>query len=258
MDLNLRGRRALVTGASKGIGAAIARVLAEEGCDVHLAARNGPALRELAGRLSAEHGVAAHAHVADLRLPGDLDRLATEVPDLDILVNNAGDIPGGSIETLDEKSWRHAWELKVFGYINLTRQVYARMKARGHGVIVNNIGASGEGADFDYVAGSTGNAALMTFTRALGGRSLRDGIRVVGVNPGPVETDRILTLMKAQARSRFGDESRYGELTAMFPLGRAAAPREIADLIAFLASDRSAYTTGAVFTVDGGVSAAGS
>jgi len=257
MDLHLRGRRALITGASRGIGAAIADVLAEEGCDLDLAARSGPELEKLAARLADEHGVDARVHVVDLRRGADLDRFATSVEVPDILVNNAGDIPGGPLHAVDEQAWRHGWELKVYGYINLTRHLYARMKERGHGVIINNIGASGEGYDANYIAGSTGNAALMTFTKALGGRSLADGIRVVGVNPGPVATERIQTLMKAQARARFGDESRHTELTAMFPLGRAALPREIADLVAFLASDRSAYTTGAIFTVDGGVSAAG-
>ena len=96
----------------------------------------------------------------------------------------------------------------------------------------------------------------MTFTRALGGRSLDDGVRVVGINPGPVETDRIVSLMKTQAAAAFGDESRYPELMARFPLGRAAKPREIADVMLFLASDRSAYTSGVIFTVDGGISAA--
>ena len=104
--------------------------------------------------------------------------------DIDILVNNAGDIPGGSIDKIDEATWRHAWELKVFGYINLTRAIYAQMKARGHGVIVNDIGAAGEKFDANYICGSAGNAALMAFTRALGGKSLADNIRVVGINPG--------------------------------------------------------------------------
>ena len=95
----------------------------------------------------------------------------------------------------------------------------------------------------------------MAFTRALGGKSLADGIRVVGINPGPVETDRIVSLMKAGAKARFGDEARYGEMMARFPLGRAAKPREIADMMAFLASDRSGYTSGVIVTIDGGISA---
>jgi NAD(P)-dependent dehydrogenase (short-subunit alcohol dehydrogenase family) len=143
----------------------------------------------------------------------------------------------------------------VFGYINLARIFYARMKAAGRGVIINDIGAAGERFDANYITGAVGNAALMTFTRALGGRSLDDGVRVVGINPGPVETDRIVTITKAQAADRFGDEGRYRELMARYPLGRPAKPREIADLMLFLASDRSAYTTGVVFTVDGGLSA---
>ncbi len=109
--------------------------------------------------------------------------------------------------------------------------------------------------DFNYIAGSTGNAALMAFTRALGGRSLNDRIRVIGINPGPVETDRIVTLLKAQARNRFGDEGRYAELMANFPLGRAAKPREVADTMVFLASARAGYTSGVVYTIDGGLCA---
>jgi len=256
MDLLLSGKRVLITGASKGIGAAAAEAFASEGCDLELAARNEEALTALAGRLRETYRVRANVHVVDLRLTADIERLAAGSTQIDVLVNNAGDIPGGSLARVDEAAWRHGWELKVFGYINLTRLVYAAMKARGGGVIVNDIGAAGERFDFDYIAGTAGNAALMAFTRALGGRSLEDNIRVVGINPGPVETDRIVTLMKRQAAARLGDESRYPELMKRFPLGRPAKPAEIADLMVFLASPRSAYTTGAIFTVDGGVSAA--
>ena len=251
----LAGKVAIVTGASKGIGAAAAEVFAEEGCELHLAARSADALIALAQDLGRDYRIKAHVHAVDLRDPEDLARLTEATEDIDVLINNAGDVPGGSLERVDEATWRHAWELKVFGYINLTRTTYAAMKARGGGVIINDIGAAGERFDFNYIAGSAGNAALMAFTRALGGRSLDDNIRVVGINPGPVETDRIVTLMQAQAKARFGDETRYPELMARFPLGRAAKPREIADLMAYLASDRSAYTSGVVFTVDGGISA---
>src|SRR5580692_9111365 len=227
MDLHLRGKNVLITGASKGIGAATAEAFAEEGSNVHLAARSTEAMRTLAERVRAAHQVNVTTHTVDLRKSDDLHRLAHETAGIDILVNNAGDIPGGSLEKIDEETWRHAWELKVFGYINLTRRIYAAMKARGRGVIVNDIGSAGERFDANYIAGAAGNAALMTFTRALGGRSLEDGIRVVGINPGPVETDRIVSLMKRQAQARFGDESRYAEMMSRFPLGRAAKPREI-------------------------------
>ena len=135
-----------------------------------------------------------------------------------------------------KRGGRHAWELKVFGYINLTRAVYANMKARGRGVIVNIVGVASERMDAGYIAGSTGNAAIHAFTRALGGRSLQDGVRVVAVSPGPVETDRMIGIMRGAALSQFGDEDRYPELLANYALGRLAKPREVVDLVAFLAS----------------------
>jgi NAD(P)-dependent dehydrogenase (short-subunit alcohol dehydrogenase family) len=257
MDLGLRGRTVLITGASKGIGAAAAEAFAEEGCTLHLAARDEALLAALADRLSRDHAVEARVHAIDLRNPDQIARLAAAASDIDILINNAGDIPGGSLDRIGEPAWRDAWDLKVFGYINLTRLVYAAMKTRGHGVIVNDIGAGGERFDFDYIAGAAGNAALMAFTRALGGRSLQDNIRVVGINPGPVATERIVTLLKQRAAANLGDEARYAELTKTLPLGRAAKPREIADLMVFVASERSGYTSGVIFTVDGGLVARG-
>src|ERR1700679_178288 len=129
MDLHLRGKTVLITGASKGIGAATAEAFAEEGSNVHLAARSTEAMHALADRLRTAHQVNVVAHTVDLRKSEDLERLARDTAGLDILVNNAGDIPGGSLEKIDETAWRHAWELKVFGYINLTRLVHANMKA---------------------------------------------------------------------------------------------------------------------------------
>jgi NAD(P)-dependent dehydrogenase (short-subunit alcohol dehydrogenase family) len=255
MELHLRGKRVLITGASKGIGAAAAEVFAEEGCHLLLAARSGDQLKSLAERLRSAHQIDATACVVDLRKSEDVARLAREAGEVDILVNNAGDIPGGSIDRIDEAAWRHAWDLKVFGYINLTRAIYGQMKARGGGVIVNDIGAAGEKFDANYICGSAGNAALMAFTRALGSKSLADNIRVVGINPGPVGTDRHVTLLKTRAKNQFGDESRYTEFQTGLPLGRPAHAREIGDLMAFLASSRSGYTSGVIFTVDGGISA---
>ena len=255
MDLHLRGKSVLITGASKGIGAATAEAFAEEGCNVHLAARSTEAMQALAERFRTAHQVNVTAHTVDLRKSDDLHRLARETTGVDILVNNAGDIPGGSFDKIDEATWRHAWELKVFGYINLTRAIYAQMKARGGGVIVNDIGAAGEKFDANYICGSAGNAAIMSFTRALGGKSLADNIRVIGINPGPVGTDRHVTLLKTRAKNQFGDENRYKEFQKGMPLGRPAHAREIGDLMAFLASDRSGYTSGVIFTVDGGIAA---
>src|SRR5579863_10186020 len=255
MDLHLRGKRVLITGASKGIGAAAAEAFAEEGAHLLLAARNGEQLKALADRLRTAHQIDAATIVTDLRKPEDIARLVKEAADIDILVNNAGDIPGGSIDKIDEPTWRHAWELKVFGYINITRAIYAQMKARGHSKNNNENKDTREKKQTNYICGSTGNAAIMSFTRALGSKSLADNIRVVGINPGPVGTDRHVTLLKTRAKNQLGDENRYKEFQKGLPLGRPAHPREIGDLMAFLASDRSAYTSGVIFTVDGGIAA---
>lgn len=253
MDLQLRGKTVLITGASQGIGEGLAEVFAEEGCNLHLVARSGEKMAALADRLRAGHGVTVAVHAQDIAAPGAAERIAAAAGDIDVLVNNAGAIPGGDLWDVDADRWRAGWEVKVLGYIDLCRAFYTRMKAAGGGVILNNIGNGGENFDFRYIAGSTGNAALMAFTRALGGRSLEDGIRVLGINPGPVATDRIFNIMKKRAREQWGDESRYTELLAAYPLGRAAHVREVADLFAFLASPRSAYTSGTIMTIDGGL-----
>jgi NAD(P)-dependent dehydrogenase (short-subunit alcohol dehydrogenase family) len=253
MDLQLRGKKVLITGASQGIGEGLANVFAEEGCNLVLVARSGDKLTHIAERLRDAHGVEITIHEQDVSAAGAAEAVAAAAGRIDVLVNNAGAIPGGDLWQVDGADWRKGWELKVFGYIDLCRIFYASMKENGGGVILNNIGNGGENFDFRYIAGSTGNAALMAFSRSLGGRSLDDGIRVLGINPGPVATDRIFNIMKKRAREQWNDESRYTELMAAYPLGRAATVREVADLFAFLASPRSSYTSGTIITVDGGL-----
>jgi NAD(P)-dependent dehydrogenase (short-subunit alcohol dehydrogenase family) len=254
MDLRLTGKTVLITGASQGIGAGLAKAFAGEGCHLALTARNVDKMEAIVSEIGAEFkGVTVRLFPLDLTESGSPEKLVEAVGDVDILVNNAGAIPSGSLFDIDEAKWRAGWELKVFGYINLTRLYYPRMKAAGGGVIINNIGNGGEISDPRYVAGSVGNASLMAFTRAMGGSSLDDNIRVVGVNPGPVDTDRIYNMLKKRARDLFGDESRYIELQERYPLGRPAHLYEITDLILFLASFRAGYITGTVLTADGGI-----
>lgn len=258
MDLNLKGKRVLVTGGSKGIGEACAQVFAEEGCSVMIASRDGAALEAAAGKIKSNTGADVKWKATDLSQPGvaeDLAKWATQSGGLDILVNNAGAIPGGDLLTVDEDTWRKAWDLKVFGYINLTRAVYAHMKTNKQGVIVNVLGNAGEKLNAAYIAGSTANAGLMAFTRALGGASTVDGIRVVGVSPGPVATDRLLKLFKEMAATKLGDENRYEELFKGMAFNRPATSNEIAWTVAFTASERSSYTTGIYITIDGGLAA---
>jgi 3-oxoacyl-[acyl-carrier protein] reductase len=253
MDLRLKGRSALITGGSKGIGYSIAEVLAAEGCFLHLVSRTAQDLDSAKQRLQRAHDVPVSVYPVDLAERGSAQALAARCPEIDILVNNAGSTPRGSLLELDEERFRAAFDLKVFGYISLCREFYRRMKARGRGVIINILGNGGEAPDAGYIAGAACNASLMAFTRALGGQSDRDGIRVIGVNPGPVSTERLVGLMKTEAKRKFGDEMRWREFEKGFPFGRAATVEEISATVALLASDLSSYTTGTIVTIDGGM-----
>ena len=257
MDLGLKGQTALITGASKGIGAGLASVLAHEGCNLHLAARDGNAMSEKAQKLKNNFNISVQVHEADLSSSAAMKKLSDAAGDYNILFNNAGDIPAGDIEEVSDDAIRKGFDLKVFGYITLSREFIFKRKGRG-GVIVNIIGNSGENWDAAYFAGSTGNAALMSFTKALGGRSLNDGLRIVGVNPGPVATDRMLKIMRRKAIDILGEESRWEELYDHYPGKRPATVKEVADLCAFLASPLAGYITGTIVTIDGGISARGS
>ena len=255
MELNLKGRTALITGGSRGIGFGVAELLAAEGCNLHLASRSQESLDAARKSLAGKHGVKVTVHALDLSTQDNVLKLATACGPVDILINNAGAIPQGTITGLDDKTWRTAWDLKVFGFINLTREIYREMCAMKRGVIVNVVGTAGERPTANYIAGSMGNASLMALTRALGGESPQYGVRVVAVNPGGTETDRQVVRWKARAAKELGDEKRWRDLTTGFPFGRLGTVDEVAAMIVFLCSARSGYTTGTVITVDGGASA---
>jgi NAD(P)-dependent dehydrogenase (short-subunit alcohol dehydrogenase family) len=253
MDLRLSGRAALITGSSKGIGLAVAQWFGREGVNVGLVARSGEQLEREAKAIGKETGVTVRTLAADLADATARERVFKAFPDVDILVNNAGAIPGGTLDEVDEPTWRTGWDLKVFGYVGLTRLYLRAMKERRSGVIINIIGAGGEKLDFGYIAGAAGNAGLMAFTRAVGGASPKFGVRVVGVNPGPVLTDRVEVLGRKRAARLYGDENRWRESFANMPFGRPASTDEIAATVVFLASDLCSYTSGTIVTVDGGL-----
>jgi NAD(P)-dependent dehydrogenase (short-subunit alcohol dehydrogenase family) len=191
-------------------------------------------------------------HAADLSDAAAREGLHRAHPEIDILVNNAGAIPGGTVQDISLSRWIEAWNLKVFGYIHLTQLYLPKMEAKGAGVIVNIIGMAGRSPRADYICGAAGNAALIAFTGALGGRSTDKGVRVLGIAPGATMTDRIITLSKSRAKTKYGDESRWQEMMQGLSLGRAAKPEEIADLAVFCASPRGGYLSGSTLDVDAG------
>ncbi len=256
MDLHLTGKKALVTGASRGIGFAVAQCLIGEGAAVRIAARPGKRIEKAAASLRAAGAKDFAAYGLDLSLPANRAELAARCGDVDILVNCAGVIPRATIEEMDEAAWRQSWELKLFGSIDLTRIYFAHMKERRSGVIINVIGSAGERPDYKFAAGSVANAGLMALTSALGGVSPDFNVRIVGVNPGSVGTERTIDHLKQAAKRRFGDESRWTELDKEMdktrPFGHIQQPEQVAAVIAFLASDHAQYITGTTVTVDGG------
>ena len=252
MDLKLTGRSVMITGASKGIGLGIGKWFASEGVNLCLVARSGDLLAKEAEAIRKSAQVNVQTLAADLSDPAARRKVFETFPGVDIVVNNAGAIPGGTIEDVDETAWRAGWDLKVYAHVDFTRMYLAKMKARQRGVIINIIGAGGEKLTYGYIAGSAGNAALMAFTRAIGGTSPDFGVRVVGVNPGPVATERVEYLARQRA-AKAGDESRWRDGFKNMPFGRPATVDEIAASVVFLASDLSSYTSGTIVSIDGGL-----
>ena len=255
MDLKLAGKTALITGGSKGIGRATAEIFAAEGCNVIIVSRGAENLAAAKSSIVQKTNVRVDTVAADLSDSANVDKLAKDYPNIDILVNNAGAIPGGTLLDVSETTWRKAWDLKVFGYINMCRAFYALMKARKAGVIINVVGNAADTHDPEYICGVAGNAALTAFTQSLGCVSAKDGIRVVALSPGPVETDRLVGLMKKKAKDRTGSEDNWKDLLKPLPFQRGASAEEIGAAIAFLASGHSGYTSGSVVTIDAGLSA---
>ena len=252
MELDLNNKTALITGASKGIGKAIAESLANEGCNLVLAARSGNNLNELKTELQKRYNISVEVIAIDLSQKNAVEKVTEFCGKIDILINNAGAIPPGNLSDVDEDTWREAWNLKVFGYINLTRLIYNKMKTVKKGVILNIIGSAGQKPMYNYIAGTTANAGLMAFTKALSNGSTANGIRVLGINPGFTTSDRLITMMKGKAKEQFNDEERWEELFKDLPFERAAKAEEVADLTTFLVSPRCSYISGTIITIDAG------
>jgi NAD(P)-dependent dehydrogenase (short-subunit alcohol dehydrogenase family) len=253
VDLGLKGKRALVTGGSMGIGRAAALALAGEGCRVAIAARGAAALAEAASEI----GAGALALQADCTRPEDIARLVAEAQlglgGIDILVNSIGAAKSGDFVALSDEDWQESLELKLYGVVRSCRAVVPHMRRAGWGRIVNVIGHRGRQPDTQAMPAGVANAGLINFTKALADEVVRDGILVNGVSPCPMETRRLDYMVRARAQmAGISEEAAREEFLRDIPLGRFARPDEIAPLIAFLASARNSYISGTTIAIDGG------
>ena len=253
MDLGLSGKTAIITGGSKGIGRAAALRFVEEGASVLVCARGRDALEDTAAAArTAVEGARVVTVPADLTQPDDIRRVVAEgvraFGRLDILVNNAGSARPGEFLKLGDEAWQDDFQLKFFGYVRMAREVMPHMARQRSGVIVNVIGTGGLRPTAGYMVGGAANAALNHFTKALADEGSKHGVRVVGINPGPILTERLQLFTQRSAGGRNLDEI-YARMT---PLKRPGQPEEVGDLIAFLSSPRAAFIHGANITIDGG------
>jgi 3-oxoacyl-[acyl-carrier protein] reductase len=252
MDLQLKGRVAIVTGASQGIGRAIAETLAAEGMSVALVARRREELERVAASLPTECLVQA----ADLRDPevpaAVVAAVAQHFGHLDLVVNNAGSTKRGDFLELTDADWDDGYGLKFFAAMRLSRAAWPHLKASG-GCIVNIAGMGGRTASAEFTIGGSVNAAMLNLTKALADRGVQDGVRVNAINPGLVATDRLnARIMQVVAEKGVDAETAARELANGMRIARFGRPQEIAEAVAFLASPRIGYAQGTLMDIDGG------
>jgi NAD(P)-dependent dehydrogenase (short-subunit alcohol dehydrogenase family) len=261
MDLQLQDRHVLITGGSKGIGLACALGFLREGARVSLVSRDLKNLEQ--GRKTlveafAEAEGRVSVHAADLKDPAGavaaLDAAEQAFGPVDVLVNSAGAARRTPPDELNAAAWHDAMDAKYFTYIHMIDPVVKRMGQRGQGAIVNVIGQGGKVASPVHMAGGAANAALMLVSAGMASAYAAKGVRVNAVNPGLTLTERLQEGLKADAKLQgIGSDEALQRAKARLPLGRIAAPEEIANAVVFLASPRASYITGAIVAMDGAV-----
>jgi NAD(P)-dependent dehydrogenase (short-subunit alcohol dehydrogenase family) len=257
MNLAMNDKKAIVTGASEGIGRAIARGLAKEGVDVAICARRKEPLEAAAAEIAKETGRKIFAITADLTKPEDAESFVKKahaaLGRIDILVNNAGSAPGGVIEHLSEDDWAQALQLKFMGYVRCMKHVLPIMQKQKKGRVVNLIGNDGVKVSYWEIAPGAANAAGQNLTKSLASQYGKHNISFCAVNPGPVRTERWAGLVKAMARDmKLSYEDADKLAPSSIPLGRIAECDEVANLVTYLASDLAFFVNGTMIEIDGG------
>jgi 3-oxoacyl-[acyl-carrier protein] reductase len=255
MELGLKGKAALVTGSSRGIGRGVALGLAAEGCDLMLTGRDQAALEEVAETIRSNGRRAALA-VLDLREPGAPGRLIEQVRrefgGLDILVNNAGATKRGDFLTLTDADWEDGYALKFFAHVRLARAAWPLLMER-RGSLVAIGGTGGRKPTAEFTIGSSVNAAVAAFSKCLADRGKEDGVQVNCIHPSMVETDRLWRRIKAEMeRTGWPEEKTRKEMCRGFGITRFGTVEDVADLITFLVSRRATWMHGATIDLDGG------
>ena len=252
---SLSGKTAVVTGASRGIGRAIAIRLAKEGARIVLSARDQQAL-EAAVREITESGGQAASLPLDLRIPEAPRRLAEfalqTFRQIDIVVNNAGATKRGELEDLTEEDWADGFALKFFGAVRLPRAAWPHLKATS-GSLINISGVGGRTPEAQFTIGGSVNAALISFTKAMAAAGIQDGVQVNVINPGTIRTDRYQKRLVAFAAERGMDIApAEREFVREHQTTRIGEPEDIAALVAFVASPEGRFLHGAMVDMDGG------
>jgi NAD(P)-dependent dehydrogenase (short-subunit alcohol dehydrogenase family) len=257
MDLQMTGKKAIVTGASEGIGKAITWAFAREGVDVAICARRKEPLEAVAAEISRATDRQIVPITADLTKPADAENLIKKahaaLGRIDILVNNAGSSPGGVLEHLTEEDWAQSLQLKFMGYVRCMKHVLPIMQKQKKGRVVNLIGNDGVKVSYWEIAPGAANAAGQNLTMSLASQYGKDNISFVAVNPGPVRTERWAGLVKAMARDmKLSFEEADKLAPSSIPLGRIAESEEVANLVTYLASDLAFFVNGTMIEIDGG------
>lgn len=253
MDLEIAGRRAMVTGASRGLGRAIALSLASEGAKVIAVARNRGRLEELAAATPPGRG-SIGVRACDLSDAAAIERLADLLAEVDILVLNTGGPPAGPIAAVTDATWTTQFETMFLSAVRLTRLALAGMRARGFGRIVAVVSSAVIQPIPNLGVSNTIRLALVGWAKTLAGELAGAGITVNCVAPGRIATDRVAELDHGQAaREGIGLEEVQRRSRASIPIGRYGDPEEFAAVVSFLASVRASYVTGSVVRVDGGL-----
>jgi NAD(P)-dependent dehydrogenase (short-subunit alcohol dehydrogenase family) len=256
MDLGLRGKVALVTGGSRGIGKAIARSLLDEGCSVAICARNAERLNRTVSEFSGGDGrtLGIMADMTDASAVSRfIDAALKAFGRIDILVNNAGTHIRATVETTTPAILDQQLRDKVFGFFATIQAVLPVMKRQREGRIVNIVGQAARHPHPDRFPSGVTNAAVMAMTKSVADAVARDNIRVNAVCPQYIETELLSSLIAKEMRERNVDRvTAAAGFTRANPLGRTGTPEEVADLVAFLVSDRSNFTTGSSVSIDGG------